>query len=246
MTREYIIGDALDELSRDGSAAVIHLDDAWARPKRCDGGSTSGNAPGVCYPTHSFDSSEVDTTTVEMIDACWETLEDGGWLIMDVDDWLLPRAIEYIIESFGDVNSPPAYQGGGYRKSGRVVYVTKSDPTRPNRQGTAKYLRQCGYPVVFAHKGETDRFGYASAVQFAHKKRERYNWGSVKPHEPYEVWIDELTEPGDRVVEPCAGTAPACVATEKLYGDNAEYTAIDIEPEACDAFDKRIMDELDD
>jgi hypothetical protein len=241
--REYIIGNVLNELPRDESAAVVHLDDAWDRPGRADGGQTNQNAAGVQYQTHSFDGD--GTSVTDVIEASWETLEDGGWLIMDVDDWLMPHAINFISDTYGNVNEPPAYEGGGYRKSGRVVYVTKSDPTRPNRQGTAKYLRQCGYPVVFAHKGETDRFGYASAVQFAHKQRERYGWFSTKPTSPYKVWIDELTEEGDTVVEPCAGTAPACIATQQLYGDEACYTAIDIEPKAKEAFYDRLNDECE-
>jgi len=194
---------------------------------------------GVNYPTHPFDSDERLIVTA-VVDACWETLEDGGWLIADTDDWLLPRLLQYLITQYGDVNGQPSpYRGGGYRKTGRVVYVTKSDPTRPNRSGGAKYLRQSGYPVVFAHKGETDRYGYSSAVQFAHRPSERFGWYSVKPVSPYETWIDELTEVGEKIVEPCAGTAPACLAAERLYGDDARYEAFDIEEEARSAFEKR-------
>lgn len=228
MSQEYIIGDVRDELQNISDAALIHLDDAWARPARNDYGETP---IGVKYPTHDFE------ITQEVLDLCYESLEDGGWLIMDVDDWLLPRAINYIRETWGDVNDPPAYQGGGYRKTGRVVYITADGS--PNRSGTSKYLRQSGYPVVFAHKGETDRYGYESVIQQCRKRREKYGWGTVKPLEPYEAWLDELAEQGDLVVEPCAGTAPACVAAEKLYGDNIDFVAIDIMEEAKITYQNR-------
>jgi len=204
--REYVVGDATEVLDSSLDAAVIHLDDAWARPHRCDG--NSNNVLGVKYPTHSFE------TTKKVLDSCYEALEEGGWLIMDVDDWLLPKAISYIKETWGDVNAPPAYSGGGYRKSGRVVYVTADGSV--NRSGTAKYLRQSGYPVIFAHKGETDRSTYESAVQLCRDRRADYGWGSVKRLSPYETWIDSLTEEGDLIVSPYAGTEPARTVEEKL------------------------------
>jgi len=242
--QQYVVGDVLDELSCDGTASLIHLDDAWARPKRNDEYS-DGAVMGVNYPTHPFDTEDDSLSVTDVIDSCWETLEDGGWLIIDVDDWLLPRVSNYIIETYGDVNSPPQpYRGGGYRKTGRVVYVTRSDGS-VNRAGGAKYLRQSGYPVIFAHKGETDRYGYSSVVQQCYKPTETYDWYSVKPLSPYKTWIDELTEEGDTIVSPCAGTAPACVAGLQLYGENINFKAIDIESDAQDAFRSRVVDNVD-
>ena len=235
--QQYIIGNVMNEMPCDQSASLIHLDDAWARPKRNDEYSED-SVMGVNYPTHPFDGNGLSVTSV--IDLCWETLEEGGWLIMDVDDWLLPRVTNYLINEYGDVNGgDKPYRGGGYRKTGRVVYVTKSDGT-VNRAGGAKYLRQSGYPVVFAHKGETDRYGYSSVVQLCHKPSDDHGWYSLKPIPPYKTWIDELTEEGDTIVEPCAGTAPACIAARDLYGDNISFTAIDVEPDASKAFHRRM------
>jgi len=94
---------------------------------------------------------------------------------------------------------------------------------------------------VFAHKGPTDRRSTACARQIArHPRRVEgdypYGRGSVKPVEPYRRWIEGLTEPGERVVEPCAGTGPASIAAASL---GREYIAIDIEEEARDAHRRR-------
>jgi len=228
MTVEYQIGDALDVLRDEpaGSAALIHLDDAWARPKRCGG-------MGVEYPTHELE------TSFELVDACWRVLESGGWLIADADDWFKRELEEHLCETYGNVAE--TYEGGGYRRTGGVTYV-KSDGS-VDRGGAGMYLRNAGYPVVFGHKGETET-AYEAARQIAPRPRKDYDWHSVKPREPYAAWIDALTDEGDRIVVPCAGTAPAAIAAERLYGDAADVLAVDIEPEAKAAYERRRRDEL--
>lgn len=231
--QEYVIADARDvlkeQITEGTEARVVHFDDAWARPKRDD---EYGNDPlGVKYPTHDFEMTKT------LLDLIYDVLADGGWLIMDCDAWLLPRTINYIRETWGDVTEPPAYSGGGYRKTGRVVY-TKDDGT-VDRGDPARYLRQSGYPVVFAHKGETKRACYESAVQLCSRQREQYGWGSVKPLSPYETWIEGLVEEGELVIEPCAGTAPACLAAEKCFGDDVNWLACDIERDAYEAYTER-------
>ncbi|RKD95494.1 hypothetical protein [Halopiger aswanensis] len=224
-TERYRVGDALAELrSLDESAAVVCLDDAWARPGR-------QGAFGVEYPTHDFE------TTAEIVDVAWDALQDGGWLIADADDWLAPRLETYIREEFGDVSA--WYEGGGYRRRGGVTYVDVGGD--PDTSTPGQYLSNGGYPVIFAHKGETDRRTTASARQVArHPRRVEdgypYGWGSVKPIGPYRAWIEGLTEPGETVVVPCAGTAPAAIAAEQL---GREWIAIDSESEAREAYLQR-------
>ncbi|MEA5407706.1 hypothetical protein VB773_09090 [Haloarculaceae archaeon H-GB2-1] len=100
--RSYVVADAIETLQDyQGEAAAVFLDDAWARPKRY------GHF-GVEYDTHPFDDDQdaegyVDTsiTTTEVLDACYDALMDGGWLIADADDWLLPRLITYLQEEWG-------------------------------------------------------------------------------------------------------------------------------------------------
>lgn len=223
---EYIVGDVLDELADmdDETAAVVCLDDAWARPAR-------NGALGVEYPTHGFE------TTAEILTECHRVLESGGWLIADADDWLQPRLVDYLRSEWGDVAA--TYSGGGYRRSGGVTYLTKAgDPHRD----MGEYTTNAGYHAVFAHKGETDRRTSVAARQLARKPTERYGWGSVKPVEPYERWLDGLCEPGERVLVPCAGTAPAAIAAERL---GLSWTAIDCESEARDAFQRRLSAGLD-
>lgn len=228
MSGTYHIGDAREELRQlaSESAAVVVLDDAWSRPGR-------NGAFGVEYPTHDLQVS------FEIVNASWDALAPGGWLICDADDWLAPRLESYIREEFGDVTAYGDYQGGGYRRRGGVTYVDASG--EPDKSTPGQYLSNGGYPVVFAHKEGSDRRTTASARQIArHPRRVEtgypYGRGSVKPIEPYRRWIEGLTEPGERVVEPCAGTGPASIAAASL---GREWAAIDIEEAARDAHRRR-------
>jgi hypothetical protein len=225
MTQEYVVGDALAELAAmpPKSAALVCLDDAWARPKR-------GDAFGVSYPTHEIE------TTYRIIDACKRVLKPGGWLIADADAYLLPRLTEYLRTEWGDAAKT---YGEGYRKVGSVVLLS-ADGT-PDCSTPGQYGSTGGYPVVFAHNSETERRWTASARQLADRPQERYGWGSVKPLSPYRVWVKSITDPGERVVIPCAGTAPAAIAAEEL---GREYVAIDSEPQARDAWERRREDVL--
>jgi len=236
----YIIGDTIEVLKdyRD-EAAAIFLDDAWARPRRY------GHF-GVDYDTHPFNEEQdaegyVDTTTTttEIIDACYDALMDGGWLIADADDWLLPRLVTYLQEEWGDVAQ--SYKGGGYRKVGGVIY-TKSDDT-PDCSTAGMYLSTGGYPVVFAHKNESDRQTSKSARQIASKEQNNYEWGSVKPISPYESWVDGLVGSSELILVPCAGTAPAALAAEKVFGNKAKYVCVDNDEQALKAFKKRREEE---
>lgn len=231
--QQYIVGDVGEVLPTiESEAHIIYLDDAWARPQRADW-------YGVEYDTHDFepgDDGEYDgITTTEIIDLCEEALVDGGWLIADADDWLLPRLINYIREKWGDVAA--TYRGGGYRRIGGVTYISKSG--NPDRSTPGMYLSNGGYPVVFAHKGETERSSSVSARQIAHQATFDGDWGSVKPIEPYRNWLEGLMNEGEHLVVPCAGTAPAAIAAEDLYGEDVRYTCIDNEPAALEMFRQR-------
>ena len=257
----YLIGDAVEELRNlDSSASIIYLDDAWARPQRA-------GQFGVTYDTHPFSENNIDadgnegpeTTTIEILDACKEALIDGGWLIADADDWLLPRLTNYLRKDWGDVAED--YTGGGYRRVGSVTYLTKDG--YPDRSTAGLCLSNGGYPVVFAHKGETDRRTSESSRQivdppFAHdgfeateRDHDTYDWGSVKPLSPYRTWVEALTDDTDgnleneHLVVPCAGTAPAAIGAEIEFGTNLQYTCIDNNPDAFDAFSRRREAELE-
>lgn len=226
----YYTGDAIevmDHLSKLNDAHLIYLDDAWARPSR-------NNEFGVEYPTHDMDK------TLEIIDTCHELLADGGWLIADADDWLLPRLVDYLREQWGDVAE--SYEGGGFRRVGSVTYTTKDG--RANRRTAGEYLTNGGYSVVFAHKGETDRKDSTSARQIA-QPPDRSLWGSPKPVKPYKRWVEALMEPGELLVVPCAGTAPAAIGAIQAFGDEANYICIDAENEAHEAFIRRRNEEVE-
>jgi hypothetical protein len=223
----YRIGDAVEELRQldAESAAVVCLDDAWARPHR-------NGAFGVEYPTHGFDG------TVDVLCEARRVLKPGGWLIADADAWLQQKLLEYLPEAWG--NAAEDY-GEGYRKPGYVTLVS-SDGT-PDEGTPGQKLSTGGYPVVFAHKGETKRRTTVSAAQITDRPRENFGWGSIKPVKPYQNWIEGLTDPSERVVVPCAGTAPAAIAAERL---GRPWVAIDCEPDAREAFRRRRQHELAD
>lgn len=238
--QKYIVGDVQNVLpSLENQADVIYLDDAWARPQRAEWF-------GVEYDTHDFAPDEGATnpglTTTSIIDMCEDALVEGGWLIADADDWLLPRLITHLQEEWGDVADD--YDGGGYRRIGGVTFVTKSG--EPDRSTPGMYFSNGGYPVVFAHKGETDRRTSTSARQIARQASFDGDWGSVKPIGPYRAWIDGLIEDekDEHIIVPCAGTAPAAIAAEQLYGEDIQYTCIDNERGALEAFKNRREHEL--
>ena len=235
---EYIVGDALEHLETfDNQAAAIFLDDAWARPQRRE--QTTVN-----YQLHPFDEDQpvdgdqvTDTlTTARIVDACYDALVPGGWLVADVDDWLLPRFVSYLRETWGDATEH--HEGGGFRRIGGVTYLT--DDGEPDRGTHGPFLTTGGYGVIFAHKGPTDRRTDVSARQVASWPLDTYGRGGrAKPVGPYEAWIDGLVDPGELVVVPCAGTAPAAIATRRLFGDDARFVCIDIDPDAYEGFRER-------
>lgn len=224
MNGEYVIEGAQDALAdlSDGCAKVVHLDDAWQRPKRCGG-------MGVEYPTHDVEQS------FTIVDECWRVLREDGWLIADADDWFKKQLEDYLCEKYGNVAE--TYEGGGYRRTGGVTYL-RSD-AGIDRGGAGMYLRNAGYHVVFGTKPDADT-AYEGARQVAHRPKEDWGWNNVKPLQPYLAWVDALCEDGDLVVEPCAGTAPASVAAER---QGLEWWACDIEPAARDAFERRLSEQ---
>jgi len=53
--------------------------------------------------------------------------------------------------------------------------------------------------------------------------------GTVKPLAPALGWTQAYVDAGDRVIVPCAGTAPVAIAAEREYGDGVDVLAIDVE-----------------
>lgn len=130
---EYVVNDAVDHLGtvRD-EAALCVFDDPWARPKR-------GDAFGVEYPTHSFHRTGVILHQIE------QALTDGGWLIADADDWVLPKLIDRISKRWGNVAE--TYEGGGYRKTGRVTLVSSDGTPDRSTPGESSFYRRSALSV---------------------------------------------------------------------------------------------------
>jgi len=76
------------------------------------------------------------------------------------------------------------------------------------------------------------------------RERRDWEWGTVKALAPYRDLIGAYTTADSQIVVPCAGTAPALIAAERAYGDDCNATAIDIEPAAKDAYERRRSDQL--
>ncbi len=241
----YIVGNATEVLDEyQNEAAAVFLDDAWASPERI-------KRLDVTYSTHAFAShleSEADessATSVDILDQCKDALVEGGWLVSDAQDWVAPHLVQYLVTEWGDASQAHReYDGGGYRKMGGVTYL--SEDGTPSRESKGIYLSRSGYLVVFAHNGSTNRETDAPARQLAKQERigSDYGWMSQKPIEPYTDWIEGLVDPGELILVPCAGTAPAALAAERVFGDEARYVCIDIEQGAFEAFERRREAEL--
>lgn len=240
--RRYVVGDALDVLAEfEDEAAAVFLDDGWTRPQGIDHLDMN-------YDAHPFGESDADdadpshVTTTAILDACYDALADGGWLVASAEDyrddhaedWVLPRLVEYLRREWGDVAQN--YEGEGFRKVGGVTFL---DGDEPDLDTPGAHLSSGGYPVVFAHKGRSECDSAVSARQVAERPQEGYGWNSVKPISPYQRWVEALVEPGELVLVPCAGTAPAAIAAERVFGDDARYVCIDKEAGAYEAFRRR-------
>ncbi|EMA24885.1 hypothetical protein C435_03293 [Haloarcula marismortui ATCC 33799] len=241
---EYIVGDALEYLrnTRPESTDFIHLDDAWARPCRAGG-------MGVNYNTHPFheddiglveDEPGVETslTVADFVQAAYDALEPGGILAMDTDDYLLPNLTTYLEENWGEYC---------YRTF-TVTLLTQDG--EPDRSTPGMYGSTGGYEIVIAQKD-------ASVIPEFHpvdadhpygcpceRERRQWGWGTVKALAPYRTLIDAYTTSDSRIIEPCAGTAPALIAAKRAYGDDCDATAVDIEDEAKKAYERRREEQL--
>jgi len=69
--------------------------------------------------------------------------------------------------------------------------------------------------------------------------------GTGKPLAPALGWTQAYVDAGDRVIVPCAGTAPVAIAAEREYGDGVDVLAIDVESGARNAYERRRADELE-
>jgi hypothetical protein len=222
----YELGDALDRLSEEpsDSAQFVHLDDAWARPHR-------NGAFGVDYPTHTYSSDDthyddVDSslTVKALLEECLRVVAPGGAVVIDADDWLHSRVVPFLATRLG----PAQYA------TGSVTELASNG--HPDRSTPGMYLATGGYPVTIATPGSCPI--QVETHQTAPRQRDNYGWGTAKPLAPYKTWLDMFTRPGDRVLVPCAGTAPTAIAAEHL--DYAlDVLAIDIEPGARDAYQRR-------
>ncbi|WP_147441110.1 hypothetical protein [Halorubrum sp. Atlit-26R] len=110
-------------------AAVVHLDANWAAPARYSG-------RGVDYVTHpitdeatsdfpesELQRDEIDTsrTIADMIDAAWDALKPGGWLLMDADS------------SFYKRETPPFTAGGTRHGEKQPLFGGRPTPRiKPN------------------------------------------------------------------------------------------------------------------
>lgn len=209
----YRIEDWLDVVDEyETQASLVHMDPNWAAPARYAGRGVDY----VCHPISEeclddFTEAElarddIDTTRFisEYIDAAWRTLEPGGWLVLDADSYAARRFENYLCDEFGEVRINDAngrpYSGGGFRKRGTVGF--QSQDGSPDCSGTGSYGTEAGYPVLFAHKAETDRT-WSAAVRQLNVRRPRwteptdtYDQGTVKPIKPYRRWLDAIVEPG--------------------------------------------------
>lgn len=245
MSIKYLVTDALEALADQPaqSARLIHLDDAWARPER-------NGAFGVEYPTHPVDEDTAaaveddpgvttEFTGTDILEACATVLQPGGLLVIDTDAFLLPRVLDWLSENWG----PQSYL------LAQVTALTTDGDVDKSTPGM--YLSSGGYTVILAWRDATPLpkdhpVGHTQHTLHCpcERQRESYGWGTVKPLAPYRQWVASYTDAGDRIIVPCAGTAPTAIAAEREHGDDADVLCIDIEKEAKAAYERRRDDEL--
>jgi hypothetical protein len=261
---EYRVADAFETVAGepDDSAHLVYLDDAWARPQR-------NGAFGVTYDTHPFSrddprvgAGEMDPewTTREVLLECRRVLAPEGVLLVAADDWLLGKVLEFARREWATAGTMLADQyvqgqvtvtAHGREETTPEDEPGPDQPFSPDRSTPGMYLTAGGYPVValFGSAGVAPH-GDREAVQatlsaVADRQREDFGWGSAKPLSPHLNWVQAFTDPGDRILIPCAGTAPTAIATEAIHGADGNALAVDIEPEARDAYTRRRDQELE-
>jgi SAM-dependent methyltransferase len=204
---------------------------------------------GIDYKTHAFDRNELSSvkdepgvepslTVADFIDAAHNVLKPGGILAMDTDDYLLPHLIDYL----------EAHWSHRCYRTFTVTLLTQDG--EPDRSTPGMYGSTGGYEIVIAQKAASVLPEF-HPVNAGHpygcpceRERRQWGWGTVKTLAPYEVLVDAYTTEDSRVIIPCAGTAPALIAAERAYGGDCDATAIDIEPEAREAYKRRRDEQL--
>ena len=118
----------------------------------------------------------------------------------------------------------------------RLLPPWAATPPSPDCSTPGMYLAKGGYPVTIA---TPDACPFqADTHQTADCQRDNYGWGTAKPFAPYKAWLDTFTQSGDRVLVPCAATAPTVIDAEHLDYP-LDVLAIDLEPDARDAYHRR-------
>lgn len=204
----------------------VHRGDAFGLLPTLEG--DSANAAVVDYPWRfvnqdrpgraSFENPEDwdmhDNDGIEaVLEEVARVLVDGGWAFVFTDDDVLPAfraAAEHSLD---------------YRKT--LIWDTK-------RIGNGHYFRSRHGYIIAATAGDTDRYvtDRPTVLEAAAPQREpgvTTEYPTEKPASLYHQFLDPILEPGDRIIKPFCGTAPAL---EVAKSNQCAYWGCDVSADA--------------
>lgn len=205
---EVLHGDAFDLLDTlpegHGHAAVVDFPWEYGNGKET---GRAGLRHGMEWDMGDNDAFE---TAIELLA---DAVVDGGWVFAFADDPVLPEFRSAVEETLT------------YRKT--LIWDTKYF-------GNGHYFRSRHQYVIAATNGETDRYAQSTPTVIQHAAESRKNGGETrypteKPSDLYRDLLAEVVEPGERVLEPFCGTAPAYAAASQL---GADYWGCDVSEDA--------------
>ncbi|AFD04031.1 ORF10 [Halogeometricum pleomorphic virus 1] len=210
MTEETIIkkADAFDAVPtlEDDSAHVAVVDYPWTFSNQDRPGAASN------YQPEDWDMEDNERFP-EILDELARPLVDGAWMFVFADDDVLPAFRRAVEETFT------------YRKT--LIWDTE-------RMGLGHYFRSRHGYIIAATNGDTDRRVTKAPTVFEAPAPQRQpgradTYPTEKPARLLEEMLRPVTSPGERVIEPFCGSAPALEAARTL---DLRYWGVDVSDDA--------------
>lgn len=197
--------DAVDDLEAKSAHAAV-VDYPWTFSNQDRAGAANNDQP------EDWTMAANDRLP-GFLESLRPALVDGAWVFVFADDDVLPQFRKAVESTFT------------FRKT--LIWDTE-------RIGMGHYYRsQHGY-VLAATVGETDRHVTSTSTVFSAPAPQREpgnsdTYPTEKPARLVEEFLGPVTEPGERVLEPFCGSAPALEAARTL---GLRYWGVDVSKDA--------------